>query len=1029
MSNEKEIRKLAAIMHADVKGYSRLMGEDESHTVRSLEKCRQIFTNTIGSHRGRVVNAPGDSILAEFPSVVSAVQCAVEIQDRLKERNADLPENRKMEYRIGVNLGDVIESGDAIYGDGVNIAARIEALTEPGGVSVSRTVFTHAHKQLDYGYEYRGAHRVKNIDEPVQIYRVLTAPEDAGKVFMRPRPRSLFSRGSYLAVTAALFILATIPLVYYFPPLPQREPAATEKMAHPLPDKPSIAVLPFVPIGPESGQNYIGDGLTADIIAALSKIPNLFVIAEHSALTFKGKAVNAKQVSEEMGVRYVLEGSVQTDQGKIRVIATLIDALKGKRLWTERYDRTLQDIFALQDEITINILTALQVNLTSGERIRVLLDSTKNLEAYQKYLKGREHWLRMNSEDNALARRFYEKANALDPGFTTAIVDLGWTHLMDVHYGVSESPKASVKKAASLAQEALRLDPDSSFVRNLLSFILVLQRKYEEAIAQGEKAVALSPGDSLAIAIFARTLMYAGEYDRAIPLFNKAIRLDPIPVNWYYTALGHCYLFSGQYQEALETLKKNTNRDDIQKLIRLATVYSVLDRQDDATEVVSEILRIHPSFSIGKNVRWPIKNEADMQFLKNALVKAGLPESPPLPLPEEPSIAVLPFTNMSGDPGKDYLSDGITEQIITSLSKIPHIFVISRTSTFFYKNKPTKIQQVAEELGVQYVLEGSIQKSGDKIRITAQLIDALTGRHVWSKRYERDYQDIFALQDEITLQVLSELHVTIASGERARLLYTTKPLNFAAFEKMLEAIPYIREFNPESNATARRLLQESMKLDPKYYASYEALAIVHVMDVWLGTSKSRSQSLDQAIELLQQAISLNENSAPSYSTLCLIYSTRRQYEKAIAAGQKAIEISPNSDRARVWLAMALRYMGKTEEAIQLHKQAIRLCPFPPSYYYLNLGNAFLTANRCEEAIEEYQKTLHLTPRNLFAFQGLSTCYGLLGQKEKSRAAAEKVMDINPHITIKSIRKGMPYKDSEMVEQWLDALRKAGIPEA
>jgi len=594
---------------------------------------------------------------------------------------------------------------------------------------------------------------------------------------------------------------------------------------------------------------------------------------------------------------------------------------------------------------------------------------------------------------------------------------------------VSDSPEASLKKAASLAQEALNLDPDSSFARNLLSFLLVLQRKYEKAIALGEEAVALSPGDSLAIAIFARTLMYVGEYDLAIQLFKKAIRLDPIPLDWYYTGLGHCYLFAGQYQSALETLKKNTNRDDILKLIRLAAVYSEMDRQGEATEVVNEILRINPSFSIEKNVRFPIKNEADMQFLKNALVKAGLPESPPLPLPEEPSIAVLPFVNMSGEPEKDYLSDGIKEQIISSLSKIPHIFVISRTSTFFYKKRSVKIQQVAEELGVQYVLEGSIQQSGDKIRITAQLIDGLTGRHVWSKRYERDYQDIFALQDEITLQVLSELHVTITSGERARLLYTTKPLNLAAFEKMLEAMPYIREFNPESNATARRLLQESIKLDPKYYATYEALAIVHVMDVWLGTSKSRSQSLDQALDLLQKAISLNENSAPSYSTLCLIYSTRRQYEKAIEAGQRAIEISPNSDRARVWLAMALRYMGKMEEAIKLHKQAIRLCPFPPSYYYLNLGNAFLSANRCEEAIKEYQKTLHLTPRNFFAFQGLSTCYGLLGQKEKSRAAAEEMISIKPHITIQSIRKGMPYKDRDMVEQWMDALRKAGVPEA
>jgi adenylate cyclase len=397
------------------------------------------------------------------------------------------------------------------------------------------------------------------------------------------------------------------------------------------------------------------------------------------------------------------------------------------------------------------------------------------------------------------------------------------------------------------------------------------------------------------------------------------------------------------------------------------------------------------------------------------------------PLPEKPSIAVLPFANMSDDPGKEFLSDGITEQIITSLSKVPSLFVISRTSTFSYKDKPAKVQQVAEELGVRYVLEGSVQQSEDKIRITAQLIDALTGRHLWAQRYERNYEDIFALQDEITLKVLNEMQVKLTEGERLR-AFTGKTTNLEAYEKMLESITYVRAFNIESNATARRLLEEVIALDPVFSRGYSYLAGVNLMDVWLGSSKSPPKSLAQATELLQKAIDLDENNDEAYSLLCGLYAMQRQFDKSIEAGQKAIELNPNSAGAYVWLAMPLRYMGKAEEAIEFNKKAIRLCPFPPSYYYLNLGHAYRTANRCEEAITEYKKALHLTPQNAMVFEGLSICYGFLGKEQESRAAAAEIIKLNPNYTIKSAKKSKPYLNRELFERWLNALRKAGIPE-
>jgi adenylate cyclase len=628
MSAQGVKRKLSAILSADVEGYSRLMAEDEVSTVRTLTAYREVMTSLIQQHRGRVVDSPGDNLLAEFSSVVDAVQCGVAVQKEFQARNAELPEGRRMEFRIGINLGDVIEEGDRIYGDGVNIAARLEALADPGGICVSKTAFDHIETKLPLGYEYLGDQTVKNIPKPVGAYRVLMEPRVtvAGEKEKRPSVPSLRRKTVLAGALAVLVVIVGLLVWNFYLRAPRIQPADVDRMAFPLPDKPSIAVLPFDNMSEDPKQEYFSDGLTVDIIAALSKISDLFVIARHSTFTYKGKPVNVKQVAEELGVRYVLEGSVRRAEERVRVTAQLIDALKGDHLWSERYDRALEDIFALQDEITMNILTALQVKLTKGERIRVLLRSTDSLNAYQKYLKGRLHFLRVNSDDNAIARQLFEEAIASDPEFSSAYVDLGWTHLMDIFFGVSKSPKESLGRAAQLAQRAISLDESSSLAHNLLSFIFAVKRQFVEAIAQGEKAVALSPGDSLAIALFGRTLAYAGRYEEALSWLEKAIRLDPIPLDWYFNMVGHCYLYMGKLEEALEALKKNRNQNDITNHIRLAAVYSLLGRKEDASAEAAEILRINPKFSIKSNVKWPIKNKEDMDFLMNALRKAGLPD-------------------------------------------------------------------------------------------------------------------------------------------------------------------------------------------------------------------------------------------------------------------------------------------------------------------------------------------------------------------------------------------------------------------
>jgi adenylate cyclase len=382
MSPEKFKRKLTAILSADVKGYSRLMGADEEATLRTLQEYKEVMTSSIQHHRGRIVGTAGDSVLAEFASVVDAVQCAVEIQQVLRAKNALLPEDRRMDFRIGINLGDVIEEGDTIYGDGVNIAARLEGLAEAGGICISESAYQQIENKLPLRYDYLGEHEVKNIAKPVRVYCArIEADAPPSKVGKEKKPARKGLSKAALAIIAVV-VIAGAGIFYQFvlrPSTSKAELASKEKMAFPLPDVPSIAVLPFVNMSGDPKQEFLCDGMTEAIITALSKVPRMFVIARNSTFTYKGKPVRVKQVSEELGVRYVLEGSLQRSGDRIRIHAQLIDALTGHHLWAKQYDRDLKDIFALQDEITIKVLLATQVKLTEGEKFRLSKNWATNI--------------------------------------------------------------------------------------------------------------------------------------------------------------------------------------------------------------------------------------------------------------------------------------------------------------------------------------------------------------------------------------------------------------------------------------------------------------------------------------------------------------------------------------------------------------------------------------------------------------------------------------------------------------------------
>jgi adenylate cyclase len=1030
MAGEGFKRKLTAILSADVAGYSRLMAEDESATVKTLETYREVMSTLIKQHRGRVIDSPGDNVLAEFTSVVDAVQCAVAVQKEFQARNAELPENRRMEFRIGVNLGDVIEEGERIYGDGVNIAARLEALADPGGICISKTAFDQIETKLPLGYEFLGEQDVKNIPKPVGAYRVLMEPRvTVAEEIEREKPVQVWRRKAILVGGVTLVVVVVAALIWNFYLRPAVEPASVERMAFPLPDKPSIAVLPFVNMSEDPKQEYLADGITENIISALSRVPKLFVIARQSTFVYKGKLVKIQQVAEELGVRYVIEGSVQRSGDKLRITAQLIDAITGHHLWSERYDRELKNIFALQDEITLKIIAALEVKLTAGDRASLRAKGTENLQAYLKYVQALEPFYTVTKEGNAQARRLLEEVIALDPEFPAAYALLGSTYFMDVPLGLSKNPRESIERAFELMNKAITLDDSYAAPHAVLGWLYILkERNYDKAIAQCERALDLAPNLDVANIWMGLVLTYAGRHEEAVRYCERALRLNPIPPAWNFRALGWAYFGAGQYEEAIAAHKKGLQRtpNDILTNEGLTVAYSWAGRLEEAHAQAAELLRINPKYSVEYRAKRSLyKNQVDRDRYLDGLRKAGLPETPPLPLPDKPSIAVLPFVNMSGDPEQDYFSDGITEEIITALSKTPKLFVIARTSSFKFKGKEVDVRTVGRELGVRYVLEGSVRRSEDQLRITAQLVDTETGNHLWAERYDRGLKHIFALQDEITFKVIAALQVKLTDGEQA-LITAWGTDKFEAYAKFLQGLEYGRRFNAEGNLLARKMAEEVIALDPGYPQGYRLLGGTHIMDVWFGLSKSPRKSLAEAVRLYQKVIAINPSAALTRGLLGLVYTMMRQHEKGIAELEKAIALNPNVADNRAWFGFVLHLNGRHKEALVEIKKAIRLNPFPGSFYFLYLGNAYMYERMYDESIAAYKKALRVQPNNLFPHLRLAAVYSLLDREQEARAAAAEVLRINPKFSLEKFAKTIPFKNQDDTEHLINALRKAGL---
>ena len=580
MAEARVERRLAAIFAGDIAGYTRLMGADEEGTLSRLNAHRREFLEPkVADHRGRIVKRTGDGILIEFASAVDAARCAVEIQQGMIKRNASVPQNRRIEFRIGIHVGDVIiEDGD-IFGDGVNIAARLEGIAQPGGICISDDAYRQVRGKLDANFQDAGEQELKNIAQPVRVYQL----QPSGGASEAPR-------------------LALL-------------------------DKPSIAVLPFQNMSGDPGQEDFADGMVEDIITSLSKIHRLFVIARNSTFTYKNRPVDIRQVARELGVRYVLEGSVRRAGDRLRVAAELIEAVSGTHVWAERYDRPVRDVFDVQDEITKEIVLALSIELTDGERARVFGRSTRSLEAWLAAMRGFEHWAEGSPKGIREARVHFERAASIDPNYTIAWAFIGWTHFTEVRFGFSSDPRASLAKAAELAEKCIAMSPDDPQAHGIRAGVWVVQGRFDDAVRECEIAIAGAPSDAYLWCVFGRVLICAGDAARGERALREAMQLNPFHPSYYRGILGNALEELGRNAEAIEILTESVRRDPdyFSGHLRLASLYGLGDQIELAKAELAAALRINPKFTMAMaETFYASSNKASSERFKLGLRKAGL---------------------------------------------------------------------------------------------------------------------------------------------------------------------------------------------------------------------------------------------------------------------------------------------------------------------------------------------------------------------------------------------------------------------
>jgi len=637
MSKSKYKRKLTAILSADVVGYSRLMGDDEEFTIQTLNTYRNLMTTLIEDYSGSVVDAVGDNLLAEFTSVVEAVQCAVTIQNKLKKQNDKLAVSRHMLFRIGINIGDVVQEKDRIYGDGVNIAARIESLADPGGVCISRGTYDHIKKKLDFGYEYIGEHTVKNISDLVRVYKVLIDSMDAGKrIKERSEPpakknqlKKWFKVTAFIILTLFVVLAAVYWKYIYLPAPADIDPDS--KMEFNLSEGPSVAVLPFVNMSKDPELEYLCDGITENLISVLAQIPQAFVIARNSTFAYKDKSIDVRQIGQELGARYVVEGSIQKSDDRYRFVVQLIDTDTGLHIWAERYDRDFKDIFQLQDEIILEILKATGVGAIAQIQyppglldgigdINSIIIFAKLDEFFKNPTKGRYVWALKNAKEIITA----------NPEYPYRYSALANVYLTGVDIGSCEPITICLSKAADAVKKTFSIDANSWLAHGSLGRLFIMRKEHEKAIQSYKKAIVQNPNDARSYLGIGRALNHSDKPEEALEYIKKAIHLNPVLEYYHLYTLGYSYSLLDQHEKAIKIFKKclKLKPHPGEAYASLAVSYSLSGQDNNAKTAVREVLKLFPDYSIELLKKSSLHKNQDKYVNRRleALRKAGMPE-------------------------------------------------------------------------------------------------------------------------------------------------------------------------------------------------------------------------------------------------------------------------------------------------------------------------------------------------------------------------------------------------------------------
>jgi len=1215
-------RRLAAILAADVAGYSRLIGADEKGTLRRLKVLRaEVIDPKIAERHGRIVKTTGDRLLVEFGSVVDAVRCAIEAQRAMVDRNAGLPDDQRIAFRIGVSLGDVVVDGDDIYGEGIDIAARLGALAEPGGICISQMVRDRTRDKLPYPFEDRGELSVKNVARPVRTYASGPA------AIASPPPVLVHAASTFRGFAARVAgLVRGMPIRRAAPT--QAAPSSSRGMSGGDASTPvdrsarprlSIAVLPFANLSNQPEQEYLVDGITDDLTTDLSRLSDSFVIARNTAFTYKGKPVDAKQIGGELGVRYILEGSVRRVGDEVRVNVQLIDGENGAHLWADRFDTDRVNLAAAQDEITGRLARALKVELVADVGRRIDRERVVDPDARDLVMRGRALLLKAGSVAAwHEAMDAFERALEIDPRSGDARIGLATALGRSVADGWSNAVQQDVARAELLLLEALA-DANSASAHAEMGRVRRLQNRLAEAKIELETAIALDRNLVGALRQLGQTMMYLGQPEAGIPYIERALLLSPRDSDLasVYRALGVCHLLLGHVDQAVELLSRaraenprfwyihywlaaalglkggldearaalaestrlnpevnslsrqrtaqpwgtpqywalyeNTVnvglrraglRDETAVTRRLAAILaadvagysrligadehgtlqafkairaklvdpaiaahngrlvkttgdgflvefsSVVDALHCATEVQARMADHNATlpterrieFRIGINVgdivvedsdifgdgvniaarleglaeqggicvservqedaagkldlafddmgEWELKNIA--RPTRVFRVRPGPPAQdakytaqPFHTLPDKPSVAVLPFTNMSGDPEQELFADGIAEDIINALSRYPSLFVIARNSCFTYKGRAVDVKQVGRELRVRYVLEGSLRKYGNRVRVTAQLVEAETGKHVWGEHYDRELADIFSLQDEITEAVTIAIAPAIAEAEQHRAL-RRPPESLDAWTAYQRGLWHISKRTAEDNALAEKFFQQAVDLDPNFAGGYGGLAIVEDQALEF-RRRGLFDTLDSSEALARRAVALGGADAEARSLLSAALWRRGDYEGALVEAKRALATAPNLAAAHHMLAATLIFSGRPKEGLAALEKAIRLDPREPrSEYRLNeMALALYFCRDYAAAVDAAKQAIRSYPDFAHPYRWLAAALGQLGRIEEAKEALEKAIAIAPAAFDMHVRGRVPWMRVEDYTHMLEGLRKAG----